>query len=66
METLDAVRACYDQSVETEWNRLTRHYVEFEINKRFIDRYVQAGQNVLDIGGGPGRYALHLAEKAAV
>lgn len=63
MDAIEAVRACYDSSVDTEWNRLTRHYVEFEINKRFMDRYIHAGDKVLDIGGGPGRYAMHLAQK---
>ncbi len=63
MDAVETVRACYDSSVETEWNRLTRHYVEFEINKRFMDRYIHACDRVLDIGGGPGRYAMHLAQK---
>ena len=28
-----------------------------------MDRYIHAGDRVLDIGGGPGRYAMHLAQK---
>lgn len=67
-ETLDGVgkvRAFYDASVEGEWTRLERHFAEFYINKRFIDRYVKPGDRVLDVGGGPGRYSLHLAARGA-
>ena len=63
--TVDKVQSYYDASVEEEWMRLERGYFEFEINKRYIDRYVRPGFRVLDVGGGPGRYSLHLASRGA-
>ena len=63
MDSIELVRNRYDEMVQNEWERLVRHKIEFEINKRFIDRYIHAGDSVLDLGGGPGRYALHLAKR---
>ena len=57
------VKAFYDGAPEAEWARLEQHPWEFEINCRYIDRYVRPGQSVLDLGGGPGRYSIHLAER---
>ena len=50
-------------SVVAEWERLQQHQFEFELAKRYINRYVKPGDKVLDIGGGPGRYSLYLAAK---
>lgn len=61
MENTEIVRQFYNASVETEWGRLERHRAEFAITGCYIDRYVRPGDRVLDIGGGPGRYSLHLA-----
>lgn len=63
MDDTQVIRQHYDASVQSEWDRLQRFPFEFAVTKRFIDRYVMPGDRVLDIGGGPGRYALHLAEK---
>lgn len=46
-----------------EWGRLERHRVEFEITKRILDKYLPAKSRVLDVGGGPGRYSIYLAQK---
>lgn len=50
-----------------EWERLDREEdgaLEFTVNKAWIARYLPpAGARVLDLGGGPGRYALWLAEQ---
>ncbi len=62
MDHMDAVRAYYDADVEHEWARIDGR-PEFILSCRFIDRYVKPGDRVLDIGGGPGRYSLYLAEK---
>lgn len=61
--TIEGVKSFYEASVQTEWNRLSEHLFEFEINKHFIDRYIHPGDRVLDVGGGPGRYSLHLAQR---
>ena len=57
------VKDRYDQSVADEWERLLRHPVEYAITCRYLDRYIKPGDKILDIGGGPGRYTLYLAEK---
>jgi 2-polyprenyl-3-methyl-5-hydroxy-6-metoxy-1,4-benzoquinol methylase len=62
MEKLNAVGNYYNNEVVAEWNRLIKHPVEFEINKRYINKYLKPNFNVLDIGGGPGRYSLYLAQ----
>lgn len=64
-DPVDAVRGYYDATVQTEWERLERHPFEFAINKHYLDRYIMPGDRVLDAGGGPGRYALHLAGRGA-
>ena len=53
----------YDNEYD-EWERLERHKIEFDITKRYLDKYI-IGENleIFDIGGGPGRYSIYLAEK---
>ncbi|THE11396.1 class I SAM-dependent methyltransferase [Bacillus timonensis] len=62
MDNLEVVRKFYDETVNDEWERLERHKVEFELNKRFMNRYMKPNDKVLDLGGGPGRYSLYLSE----
>ncbi|MCE5196282.1 MAG: class I SAM-dependent methyltransferase [Negativicutes bacterium] len=57
------VQQYYDEHVEAEWNRLERHPFEFALTIRMLDQYIKPGERVLDIGGGPGRYALYYAKK---
>ena len=50
---------CYD-----EWERLSRHRIEFDITKKYMDDYIKGTDlKIFDIGGGPGRYSIYLAEK---
>lgn len=46
-----------------EWSRLERHRIEFEITKKVMDQYISGNSEVLDVGGGPGRYSIYLAQK---
>lgn len=47
-----------------EWSRLDRHKIEFDITKKYLDAYIsESGLSIIDIGGGPGRYAFYLAQK---
>lgn len=58
------VRAYYEQFGEREWARLERPddgALEFALTTRAIAAHLPAGARVLDLGGGPGRYALWLA-----
>jgi S-adenosylmethionine-dependent methyltransferase len=62
----DDVRAYYDQYGEREWERLTRPadgVVEQAINRHTITQHLPPGARVLDLGGGPGRYTIWLAEQ---
>ena len=61
-QTTKIIRDYYNASVEREWNRIADR-PEFLLTCRMLDRYIQPGDTVLDIGGGPGRYALYLADK---
>lgn len=45
-----------------EWSRLDRHPIEFEITKKVLKEFLDANSKVLDVGGGPGRYSIYLAE----
>lgn len=58
------VAAHYNQSVEHEWNRLTRspyRRLEFEVAWNCLQSLAPPPARVLDVGGGPGRYAIALA-----
>ena len=57
-----AVKEYYNAGVENEWIRIEGR-PEFLITSRYLNRYINPGDTVLDVGGGPGRYALPLAEK---
>jgi 2-polyprenyl-3-methyl-5-hydroxy-6-metoxy-1,4-benzoquinol methylase len=53
-----------DAHPEREWGRLDRDRVEFAVTLRALDEYLPpAPARVLDIGGGPGRYAIELSRR---
>ncbi|NLI55308.1 MAG: class I SAM-dependent methyltransferase [Clostridiales bacterium] len=55
------IRTYYNDNAETEWQRLEEHPFEFLLTTHMMERYLSAGDRLLDIGGGPGRYAIHFA-----
>ncbi len=60
----DPVRRFYDQDPAREWQRLSDNWLEFEITRHFIRRHLTAKPAfILDVGGGPGRYAIDLARQ---
>jgi S-adenosylmethionine-dependent methyltransferase len=62
----DAVRAYYASFGEREWARLENPddgAVEFAITCHTLATYLPPEARVLDIGGGPGRYAIWLAQR---
>lgn len=60
---MNKIEIWYDEKYD-EWERLSRHKIEFDITKQYLDEYI-IGENleIFDIGGGPGRYSIYLAEK---
>ena len=63
----DPVRDYYASFGEREWTRLENPAdgaVEFAITCHFLDIHIPPKARVLDIGGGPGRYAIWLAQRA--
>jgi len=54
----------YDSSPEREWDRLERHRTEFAVSMLALQEYLPSPPaNILDIGGGPGRYAIALTQQ---
>ena len=64
----EVIAGFFDDYVEQEWERLERtpaDRVNFEVHKRFLEEHVRAGDRVLEIGSGPGRFTLELARLGA-
>lgn len=59
----DRVRAYYDENAQREWERMERHPFEFLLTTHMMDKYIRPGDRILDIGGGPGRYAIRFAQR---
>lgn len=63
-EETEAIRKHYDANPQKEWDRLRVHHpFEKYITVRMMDRYIRSGDAILDIGGGPGHYAVHYARQ---
>ncbi len=59
-----AVRTFFDGYAEREWARLEETAPgrsSYAIHRRVLERYAAPGMHVLDIGAGPGRFAIDLA-----
>ena len=64
LEKKDEIRSHYNADPRKEWDRLkTRHPYEKYITIRMMDRYIETGGRILDVGGGPGHYAVHYAKQ---
>lgn len=61
---MNPVEGHYDRNAEREWERLERHRTEFAVTCRVLESFLPSPPGkILDIGGGPGRYALHLTRQ---
>ncbi|HAQ56294.1 MAG TPA: hypothetical protein DCR44_02655 [Acholeplasmatales bacterium] len=60
---IDIVKRYYDTHAEEEWERLSGHSFEFSVTTAMMERHVKPGDRILDLGGGPGRYAIHFAKR---
>ena len=59
---MNPVEEHYDRDPAREWERLARHRTEFAVTCRVLDEHLPSPpRQILDVGGGPGRYALHLS-----
>src|SRR6266700_6234616 len=64
-EGLDGVREYYQTRGESEWHRLAAPFdggVEWELHRRALAEWLPPRSRVLDAGGGPGRWAIWLAQ----
>jgi S-adenosylmethionine-dependent methyltransferase len=53
----------YDRNAQEEWDRLERHRIEYQVTMRALTEFLPpAPAKLIDIGGGPGRYAIALAQ----
>lgn len=58
------VEQFYDLHAQREWERMDRHRTEFAVTLRALEeRLPQPPAAILDVGGGPGRYAITLAQR---
>ncbi|HEX5585774.1 MAG TPA: class I SAM-dependent methyltransferase [Acidimicrobiia bacterium] len=58
----------YDAYAEREWDRHEQDQMartSFAIHCRYLDEFVAAGDVVLDVGAGPGRFTIELAKRGA-
>ena len=60
-ERIMTVKEHYNSNADKEWERLNENPFEFVLTTWMMEKYIRPGQRVLDIGGGPGRYAIHFA-----
>jgi len=66
---MSIVQRFYDANAEREWARLTfdrepHHTLEFRVGMHIMGKYLPPPPAcVLDVGSGPGRYAIALAEQ---
>lgn len=60
------VKSFYAKEVRYEWRRLVRdayHRLEFMTTLKYIEKYLPGTGQILDAGGGPGRYTIELAQR---
>lgn len=58
----------FDNYGEREWARLeadAESRVSFHLHRAFLEEYVCAGDEVLEVGAGPGRFTIELAQLGA-
>jgi SAM-dependent methyltransferase len=61
---MSRVKRFYDQNPQYEWERLERHRTEFAVTMRALEDYLpKPPAKILDVGGGPGRYAIALTQR---
>lgn len=62
------IGAYFDNYGEREWARLdadVENRVSFHLHRAFLEKFVGAGDEVLEAGAGPGRFTIELAKLGA-
>lgn len=62
------MRAYYEEFGNAEWKRHKKDIpdrVSLEVHRRFLSRFINSGDRVLEIGAGPGRFTLELVNLGA-
>jgi len=65
----ERMRDFYDNLGEQEWSRLEdspRGRVACQVHRQFLEPFVHAGDHVLEVGAGPGRFTFDLARLGAI
>jgi 2-polyprenyl-3-methyl-5-hydroxy-6-metoxy-1,4-benzoquinol methylase len=64
----ERIRGHFDQLGEGEWGRLADSpsgRIAFEVHRRMLAEHIRPGDRVLEVGAGPGRFTIALAELGA-
>jgi ubiquinone/menaquinone biosynthesis C-methylase UbiE len=64
----ERIAAFYDDYGEREWTRFEEGRTpapSLDVHVEYVRRFVRAGDRVLDIGAGPGRFTIELAQLGA-
>jgi 2-polyprenyl-3-methyl-5-hydroxy-6-metoxy-1,4-benzoquinol methylase len=64
----ERVRSHFEELGEGEWSRLDdspRGRLAFEVHRRMLAECIRPGDRVLEVGAGPGRFTIALAELGA-
>lgn len=64
----ERIARCFDTEPEKEWDRLdaTPHgKVQFHIHQHYLQKYINSGDRVIEIGPGPGRFTIELGKIGA-
>ncbi len=67
-DPVEAVRLYFDELGVAEWDRLVgspQARVGLELHRRLLTRIIEPGWRVLELGAGPGRFTVQLAELGA-
>jgi ubiquinone/menaquinone biosynthesis C-methylase UbiE len=61
---MSEIEVFYDKNAQYEWDRLEHHRMEFAVTLRALKDYLPPmPARILDVGGGPGRYSIALAQR---
>jgi SAM-dependent methyltransferase len=64
----NGLREFFNSYAEKEWERLEdslQGRIKYSVHRHILDKYLKSGIEVLDVGCGPGRFALHVAKTGA-